>query len=462
MKLFLVLLLALAVFAKRHTSFHSNSEVGEHYDEELWFTNQFVNHMDNLDLRTWSQRYYLNDEFYVEGGPIILFIGGEGDLHPNCVGLPKGNTHYVTTRYAQEIGALAVGLEHRFYGMSVPLPDTSDIFLLSSQQALADLARFIDYVRKTYATDDAPVVSIGGSYAGSMSAYLHSRHPTATVGAVASSGPVHAQADFTSYLQHVSSQLQRYGGSTCVSTLAAAYSAVEDMLEDPAQWSTLEDGFNTCTGITATDVDQIMFLEGITDPIAGIIQYALDGDIADACSVITSGATPLEGLQTLINREQGGDCVAVDYAAECAALSDTSSTSPRLSSRSWTWQVASEFGYWQMGSYPFSTRISREFFDQQCVDVFGYTAGVQEDWTNVFYGGKKMIRDNIAFSNGDVDPWHLLGVTADISDTEPAFYVTGGSHCSDLYNDKQDREAAGLEDVRFQMIDLIKGWVGQK
>ena len=46
---------------------------------------------------------------------------------------------------AAEAGAMTVALEHRFFGESYPTRDMSDTSLkyLSSNQALADLARFI-------------------------------------------------------------------------------------------------------------------------------------------------------------------------------------------------------------------------------------------------------------------------------------------------------------------------------
>jgi serine protease 16 len=50
--------------------------------------------------------------------------------------------------------ALLVNVEHRFYGQSYPTADmsTSNLQYLSSEQALADLARVIDYIKTSLNT----------------------------------------------------------------------------------------------------------------------------------------------------------------------------------------------------------------------------------------------------------------------------------------------------------------------
>jgi serine protease 16 len=56
---------------------------------------------------------------------------------------------YVYT-LAQEHNALMMNVEHRFYGQSYPTADmsTHNLKYLTSTQALADLARIIDHVKK--------------------------------------------------------------------------------------------------------------------------------------------------------------------------------------------------------------------------------------------------------------------------------------------------------------------------
>lgn len=93
--------------------------------------------------------------------------------------------------YAQDMNALVVALEHRFYGESHPLPtmDTTNLKYLSSQQALSDAAVFIDFIKRKYPTA-TDVISFGGSYPGALAAFFRNKFPTSTAAAIATSAPV--------------------------------------------------------------------------------------------------------------------------------------------------------------------------------------------------------------------------------------------------------------------------------
>lgn len=64
---------------------------------------------------------------------------------------------------------------------------------LNSEQGLSDLAYFIQFItkHKMYGvTSQTKWVTVGGSYAGAMSAWFRSKYPHLTVGALGSSGVV--------------------------------------------------------------------------------------------------------------------------------------------------------------------------------------------------------------------------------------------------------------------------------
>jgi hypothetical protein len=62
------------------------------------------------------QRYFINKDYFIPGGPVFLMIGGEGTADP--VWMNAGQW----IKYAQKYGALCVMLEHRYYGLSHPTP----------------------------------------------------------------------------------------------------------------------------------------------------------------------------------------------------------------------------------------------------------------------------------------------------------------------------------------------------
>lgn len=68
---------------------------------------------------------------------------------------------------------------------------------LSSEQALADLAYFIEYVNIGYKfSNDTKWIVFGGSYGGSLAAWMRAKYPHLVHGAVSTSGPLLAQIDF--------------------------------------------------------------------------------------------------------------------------------------------------------------------------------------------------------------------------------------------------------------------------
>ena len=202
---------------------------GHHVQQVLSFlppaTNATTHFFDNAILdhfggpvSHWSQRFYIDQRYWCgDGCPIFLYIGGEG---------PQGapSDHMFISTLAQEYSALMIALEHRYYGESYPVEDMSvaNLRYLNSNQALADLATFIGYVRAHVPGQDtsstppleliAPAarsrwVSFGGSYPGALSAWLKLKYPASVAGAVSSSAPYHAQSNFEQYAQVGSPQL---------------------------------------------------------------------------------------------------------------------------------------------------------------------------------------------------------------------------------------------------------------
>lgn len=84
---------------------------------------------------------------------------------------------------------------------------TESLKYLSSEQALADLAYFIESKNAEYHFDAASVkwIAFGGSYPGSLAAWVREKYPQLIYGAISTSGPLLAKADF--YGIHVFNEL---------------------------------------------------------------------------------------------------------------------------------------------------------------------------------------------------------------------------------------------------------------
>jgi pimeloyl-ACP methyl ester carboxylesterase len=138
-------------------------------------------------------------------------IGGEGKADP--IWMEQG----MWVEYAKKFKALCFQLEHRFYGKSHPTQvekllniwifcnmlanqdmSVKNLVYLSSEQALADLAFYIRSMNRKYVLPkEVQWVTFGGSYPGSLSAWMRLKYPHLVHAAVSASGPLLAVADFS-------------------------------------------------------------------------------------------------------------------------------------------------------------------------------------------------------------------------------------------------------------------------
>ena len=78
--------------------------------------------------------------------------------------------------------------------------------------------------------------------------------------------------------------------------------------------------------------------------------------------------------------------------------------------------------------------------------------------SNIEYGGFEPGVSNVVFVHGSIDPWHAMGVLDDLHESAPAIYITGTSHCADMYPDLNS-DPQELTDARIIIEQLVNGWV---
>ena len=210
---------------------------------QMWFM-QKVDHYNHQDSRLWKQRYFANASSWDKpSGPVFIQIGGEGPISSFYV------SGFAMSTYAKLHGALQFALEHRFYGLSNPLPtlSTQNLQLLSSQQALSDLAYFLEQIIPQYFPPDVKpmVVVFGCSYPGNLAAWFRLKFPNVAVGGVSNSSPVHAVLDFFQYLDVVDSSLSYYMGPTCDQRIQQATDQLQTLLQTPSGQLQVQQMFNT-------------------------------------------------------------------------------------------------------------------------------------------------------------------------------------------------------------------------
>ena len=181
---------------------------------------------DDGEVLFWTQRYYTyGKHFQGPGHPIFLILGGEGDISPETgIFYP-----FVADHLAKTFGGFVLQPEHRFYGKSQPLlgrkakvnttknatvaEEDPRVKLFTSEQALHDAMVLLKEIRTDLGCSSSfsspnycPVVTVGGSYPGFLSAFARILFPDIVDMAYAASAPMGFYAQETdrfAYYNHI-------------------------------------------------------------------------------------------------------------------------------------------------------------------------------------------------------------------------------------------------------------------
>ncbi|XP_032526594.2 putative serine protease K12H4.7 [Danaus plexippus] len=440
---------------------------------------QKLDHSSPTDQRYWEQRYFVNESFYDfnNPGPVFLMIGGEGTADPRW--MVKGTW----IDYAIHFKALCILLEHRYYGQSRPTMDLSvkNLQYLSSYQALADLAYFINAMNNKYKFNkDVKWVVFGGSYPGSLAAWMRLKYPHLVHAAVSSSGPLVAKVNFMEYFQVVVNALrEKTGGEECVGQVKLAHKQIQEIIKtDPA---TIEREFRVCEPFSkASQNDMKNFYNSIADDFADLVQYNEDNRISgdkmyknltinSVCDMLTEpGGKPafkkLAAYNSIVLNKSNQTCLDYGYDNMIKELRNISWGSE--GGRQWMYQTCTEFGFYQTSSSEIEVfgDFSLEFFIQQCKDVFGskFNDAFINDaakWTNSDYGGLNIPAKRVVYVHGSIDPWHALGMTTTEENDAPAIFIRGTAHCANMYPASKN-DNPGLVSARMEVRSYLESWLG--
>ncbi|XP_023014735.1 putative serine protease F56F10.1 [Leptinotarsa decemlineata] len=447
---------------------------------ERWFT-QKLDHFNPNDERTWKQRYYVNDEFVNKQRNIaFLMIGGEGEASADW--MESG----AWIDYAKEFKPICFQLEHRYYGKSHPTEDlrTKNLKFLSSQQALVDVAYFIENMNIQYElSPDVKWIAFGGSYPGSLAAWLRQKYPHLVHGAMSASGPLLAELNFDQYFKVVEDDLRLYSDD-CLNAVQEGTIQVNTLLKHKLGQRNLDTLFKLCDPIgrnVENSLDISNFFSTLAGNFAGIAQYNKDNRKSNRqhnvtldvlCNIMVNQSigpqiTRLSAVNNLILSITNQECLDYKYdkmISELRNISWDSITSE--GGRQWTYQTCTEFGFYQTSDYKpqiFGDKFPLDFSVQQCTDIFGprYNLTFLQDAverTNIMYGALNIDVTNVVFVHGSVDPWHALGITKTLENRAPAIYIEGGAHCSNMYP-KSENDTPQLRAARVQIQQLIGSWL---
>lgn len=401
-----------------------------------------------------KQRYFI-DATFAKGkdSPVIYYICGEGTCD-GATGTPLVDT------LAQELGAYRVALEHRYYGYSQPYADLSadSLYFLTMDQALEDLAVFQKYVQESRGLT-GKWISIGGSYPGELSAFYRLRHPELVAGALASSAPVLAKADFEEYDLHVA----KVASGDCLKAIQVAVAEVEERMKYPESKAAVKALFKASDVKNDTD-----FLYNLADMSAIAIQYGYQDQF---CSALTQGLAQGKAVEAYAQIGtklfDAFGLTALQDAFEGAMSEKPEDYLGWAGMRSWMYQSCTEFGFYQIAYHDpkmssRSAQITEEYHNEACRRLFGLKVPVNTRVTNQNFYERLFDRSttNIFYTNGSNDPWSNLSITDKTigTDANPAmkfFVIAGAAHCDDLGR----RFSASLSQARDQFKALVSEWL---
>lgn len=265
---------------------------------------------------------------------------------------------------------------------------TENLRYLSSEQALADLAYFITNIKQTYNLTDR-WIAFGGSYPGSLAAWLREKYAHLVHGSISTSGPLLAKIDFIEYYQVVVDSLATYKKGDCVTPVQKAIQQIEIMMKHMVGQRTLTEKYQLCDPIEksiSNPLDISNLYEGLASDFASVVQYNKDNrdnnnvSIDDVCDLMCNQTigppvTRLAAVNSLLLKESKQKCLDYKYDKMVQEMKNTSWDSESANGmRQWTYQTCTEFGFYQTSDKTnsvFGDQFNSDFFVRQCADIYG-------------------------------------------------------------------------------------------
>ncbi|KAK6375701.1 hypothetical protein LTS17_007523 [Exophiala oligosperma] len=466
---------------------------------------------------SFNLRYFFDATYYKPGGPVIVLQSGETDASTRLVYLQKG----ILAQLSNATNGIGVVLEHRYYGTSFPTKNltTKSLRFLTTEQALADQAYFASHVvfpgfeHVNLTAPHTPYITYGGSYAGGFAAFMRKIYPDLYWGAISSSGVTEAIYDFWQYYEPV----REYAPSDCIENHVKLTNILDTVLKqnDTKTVTQLKAGFGLET-LTHNDDFANVASYGIGgwqsrnwDPAVNVLDFhyycgnitsnkvlwpSSNARASTASSLVEAGGwgnesktltTPLLNYMAWTNDSYGA-ATCDGTLDECYNSHNASApmyadkTLANYNSLSWSYQVCTEWGYFQTGSgvpknkLPLVSRLlTLEYETLICRLAFDIHHAPNLTAINK-YGGFNISYPRLAFVGGEADPWRPATplATLDVPDqlnrtsnaSEPVIMIAGAVHHWDengLFPNETTPQLPPrpVAEAQSQLVQIVQGWM---
>lgn len=479
-----------------------------------FYKDQLLDHTNRSDTRTWTQRYYTHEKYFQgPGSPIFVIMGGEGAIEPST-GLMYP---FVAEHLARDFGAFVLQPEHRFYGASQPIcpcklhkmrqkhvgvPDPRER-LLTYEQALLDAVALVEKTRQDlgcardrFSTSYCPVISVGGSYPGFLSAMSRIVHPHIFDMAYAASAPMKfyaQQVDQAAYYNHISAVAEK-AHSGCRQAVQSTLMEVQTLFQ---QHSNMDpEVVGVCSGsvpdysggMPSTFLDELFMMVGYTFANMNMAycppsNQANQTALYRACrTFLHDDLNALERLRIFLVRALGDDNTKQDDCFDMSrqrpsgpnatiSAGDWSGVGTGQSGESWDFQTCTlcveAIGFNQSSSMFPERAWSLDWLTRHCQSRFGVKPdpnNLNRRWGIDAFGNGRVAGNatNILFTNGLNDGWSVSGIRQNLSRTVLALNFPNGAHHSDLSGRGPSRDdTPDIQRGFVQVRSILASWLNE-
>ncbi|XP_041761353.1 putative serine protease K12H4.7 [Anopheles merus] len=438
---------------------------------EEFFTTE-VDHFNNQDLTTWSNRYLTLMDHFVEGGPVLIFLTGDAPLDPSMI-----DDGTLINEMARDLGGAVFALETRFYGKSQPVGDLTveSLRLLNTDQILADVADFVVYLRRTVNNNPFahPLVT-GTGLGGGLATWFRVRYPHLVDATWSSSGYIQAVFDFQEFSSGWAETAITVGSNECYNRIFIAFHVAQNLI-DAGFGEVLYEKFNLCSPIDSEDHMAVAYFFSVL--MTSIELYTLrNGNVDEfktVCDDITNNdfTTSLDAFANWFNQQFVSDagCIIVSFDQFIESLKETSASAEisMAGERQFLYQQCTEYGWFittDSDLQPFGERVTMELYLEMCRRVFGDWISLElmfQSTTrmNERFGGDRPNVMQIHFTNGAFDPWRYLSVVSDLNAYALADVIPGELAGADLGAISEENDSTELVEVKLRLKELLESYL---